>query len=119
MMTEVYSKPFCVRNNDCSPKVEADEFADGFSLEGLDLRLKYSSSCREVRERGTRAVPLGSEVSLVAPLDGNDEFVSHSGEFTVKVALGAKGGSVIGVGRASIGSPLCRCLRGGKLGGRR
>jgi len=95
----VYASDFSVRGkSDASPVTAADEQAEAIILAGL---ARLAPGIPVVAEEAAAAghVPdiAGGTFFLVDPLDGTREFVSRNGEFTVNIALIARGAPVLGV----------------------
>ena len=87
IIIEYYSgRKFCVREkNDCSPVTEADCASDEFIRKALAASFDYPILSEEAADSPER---LTSEYCfIVDPLDGTKEFVKHSDEFAVNIAL--------------------------------
>jgi 3'(2'), 5'-bisphosphate nucleotidase len=82
---------------DASPVTDADEEASRIILARLGaLAHDVHAVCEETHEAGSSAEGR-DEFFLVDPLDGTKEFISKNGEFTVNIALIARGRPVAGV----------------------
>lgn len=98
---EIYKTDFEVRTkDDASPVTEADEAAEAIILPGL-LALTPDVKIVSEESAGAGNVPDVSDETdffwLVDPLDGTKEFIKRNGEFTVNIALIAKGVPIMGV----------------------
>ncbi|ACK50569.1 3'(2'),5'-bisphosphate nucleotidase [Methylocella silvestris BL2] len=82
---------------DKSPVCDADEYAEAIILERLAERLPaYPVLAEEASAHGKKTVE-GASFILVDPVDGTREFLQHSGEFTINIALIVDGAPVAGV----------------------
>jgi 3'(2'),5'-bisphosphate nucleotidase len=82
---------------DQSPVCDADVVAESIILGGLATDLPdLPVLAEEAASRGT-AAPQGNAFILVDPVDGTLEFLSHSKEFTVNIALVVDGEPRVGV----------------------
>ncbi|ACB94663.1 3'(2'),5'-bisphosphate nucleotidase CysQ [Beijerinckia indica] len=85
------------RKPDQSPVCDADEQAEAIILEQLAVRLPHLPVvAEEASARGDRP-RCGSSFILVDPVDGTKEFLSHTGEFTINIALIEAGTPIAGV----------------------
>ena len=100
-MMKIYDTDFEVRSkDDASPVTEADDAAEAVILPGLRA---LTPNVKIVSEESAAAgdIPdVNGDTDffwLVDPLDGTKEFIKRNGEFTVNIALIAKGVPVLGV----------------------
>jgi 3'(2'), 5'-bisphosphate nucleotidase len=97
----IYQTDFDVRSkDDASPVTEADEAAEAVILPGLRaLTPDVKIVSEESAAKGDVPDVTGDTdfFWLVDPLDGTKEFIKRNGEFTVNIALIAKGTPVLGV----------------------
>lgn len=100
-MMKIYDTDFEVRSkDDASPVTEADDAAEAVILPGLRA---LTPDVKIVSEESAAAgdIPdVNGDTDffwLVDPLDGTKEFIKRNGEFTVNIALIAKGVPVLGV----------------------
>ena len=101
LIMEVYATDFAVQDKtDCSPLTVADERAEALIVPALRLLTPdWPVVAEEAAARG-EAPELPHAAAcfwLVDPLDGTREFVARNGEFTVNIALVARGEPVLGV----------------------
>ncbi len=100
-MMEIYQTDFDVRSkDDASPVTEADDAAEAVILPGLRALTPDVKIVSEESAAKGDVPDVNGETDffwLVDPLDGTKEFIKRNGEFTVNVALIAKGKPVLGV----------------------
>jgi 3'(2'), 5'-bisphosphate nucleotidase len=80
---------------DASPVTEADEIADGIIARGLAAAAPGIPVITEEQRASHGAA--GEVFFLVDPLDGTKEFIQRRGDFTVNIALIARGAPIRGV----------------------
>lgn len=108
---EVYESDFAVKTkSDASPVTEADERAEAVILPGLARLTPGIPMVAEEQVAAGRIPDIGSgPFWLIDPLDGTKEFVAGRTEYTVNIALIARGVPVLGI----VGAPaLDRLWRG-------
>jgi len=98
VILQVYRGDFAVRDKtDASPVTLADDKAEALIVPALQaLTPGVPVVAEEAASRG-EAPPVGDCFWLVDPLDGTREFVARNGEFTVNIALVARGVPLLGV----------------------
>ncbi|MEZ5894561.1 MAG: 3'(2'),5'-bisphosphate nucleotidase CysQ [Parvularculaceae bacterium] len=96
---DVYNSDFdATLKADASPVTEADERGEAIILAGLAaIAPEIPVLAEEKAAAGDIPEDLGELFFLVDPLDGTKEFVTRTGEFTVNIALIARGRPVLGV----------------------
>jgi 3'(2'), 5'-bisphosphate nucleotidase len=94
---EILRRGFAVgRKADASPVTEADLAAENLIVELLGAQLPGIPVVAEELAAAARAPAIGERFILVDPLDGTREFMAHSAEFTVNLALVESGRPVVG-----------------------
>lgn len=98
---------------DASPVTAADARAEAVILAGLATLLPgVGIVAEEESAAGRRPTDLGRRFLLVDPLDGTREFVNHSGEYTVNIALVEDGRPIAGV----VHAPALAEVHAGRVG---
>lgn len=98
---------------DASPVTAADARAEAVILAGLATLLPgVGIVAEEESAAGRRPTDLGRRFLLVDPLDGTREFVNHSGEYTVNIALMEDGRPIAGV----VHAPALAEVHAGRVG---
>jgi 3'(2'), 5'-bisphosphate nucleotidase len=82
---------------DRSPVTDADHEAEAHILAALSRIAPGVPVVAEEESAAGRTPDVGEEFFLVDPLDGTREFLDRNGEFTVNIALIARGAPVLGV----------------------
>lgn len=100
-----------VAKADQSPVTQADIEADAVIVSGLMAAFPDIPVVTEERPETHRA--LSAAHFLVDPLDGTKEFIRRSGDFTVNIALIARGAPIVGVVYAPAAGRLFRTEAGG------
>ena len=97
----IYKTDFDVRSkDDASPVTEADDAAEAIILPGLRALTPDVKIVSEESAAKGDVPDVDGDTDffwLVDPLDGTKEFIKRNGEFTVNIALIAKGQPVLGV----------------------
>jgi 3'(2'), 5'-bisphosphate nucleotidase len=98
VILELYTSGLRPRvKHDGSPVTIADEHAEALILSGLArLAPDIAAVSEEASARGERCSG-GDRFWLVDPLDGTKEFLNHTGEFTVNIALVERARPVLGL----------------------
>ncbi len=94
----IYQTDFTAEEkDDASPVTAADRSAEAIILSGLrEIAPAIPVLAEEAASEG-RIPVLGDAFFLVDPLDGTREFINHTGEFTVNIALVRNGRPALGV----------------------
>ena len=97
---------------DQSPVTAADEASEAEILEGLSRLLPDMPVVSEEMSERTTAPKLDGSFVLVDPLDGTREFIAGRDEFTVNVAIVARGAPLAGIVAAPKRQTLWRGIVG-------
>jgi 3'-phosphoadenosine 5'-phosphosulfate (PAPS) 3'-phosphatase len=82
---------------DASPVTDADLASSKVILAGLPAVVPGVPVVCEETELSEQPTEVGPSFVLVDPLDGTKEYISRNGDFTVNIALVARGAPVLGV----------------------
>lgn len=97
IVLEVYNRPFKVETkSDDSPVTEADRLSDSFIrryLEGVNKKAAFLTEEGADDKRRLKK----DFAWIIDPLDGTMDFVRHTDEFAINIALAYKGTPVVGV----------------------